>query len=203
MSYDHRSGRFSGLGCWDPSVCKSHQLHVHIHRTATTTIQFRSYSQVAAGPVLLAITQDGLLHFFSVALQIPGYLSLKCSLQLPPRARNIRASIISTERRIHCVSWREILRSRFRASLTPTDFCLAVCVDIASYVVVEWVAFWKNWSGVHLVEMDLIMFPCASWLWSSQWDRQRGDLCSCRRRWLCGAIFLSLAYGVVAQLARA
>lgn len=62
------------------------------HRTATTTIQFRSYSRVAAGPVLLAATQDGLLRFFSVALQIQGYLSLKCSLQLPPRARNIRAS---------------------------------------------------------------------------------------------------------------
>ena len=50
------------------------------HKSATTTIQFRTFSRLAAGPVLLAATQDGLLRFFSVAPQIDGYLSLKCSL---------------------------------------------------------------------------------------------------------------------------
>lgn len=63
-----------------------------VHKSSTTTVQFRTFSRLAAGPVLLVASQDGLIRFFGVALRIEGYLSLRCSLQLPPRARNIRAS---------------------------------------------------------------------------------------------------------------
>ncbi|KAH9556510.1 hypothetical protein CY35_07G032100 [Sphagnum magellanicum] len=63
-----------------------------VHKSSTTTVQFRTFSRLAAGPVLLVASQDGLIRFFGIALRIEGYLSLRCSLQLPPRARNIRAS---------------------------------------------------------------------------------------------------------------
>ncbi|XP_024520525.1 WD repeat-containing protein 13 [Selaginella moellendorffii] len=61
-------------------------------KSTTTTVQFRIFSRLAGGPVLLASNQDGSLRFFSVALQVNGYLTLRCSLHLPPLARNTRAS---------------------------------------------------------------------------------------------------------------
>ncbi|KAG6653362.1 WD repeat-containing protein 13-like isoform X2 [Carya illinoinensis] len=40
------------------------------HKSAVTTVQYRSFSLLAHGPVLLSCTQDGSLSFFSVALEI-------------------------------------------------------------------------------------------------------------------------------------
>lgn len=99
----------------------------HRHRSSSrqkspvTTVEYRSFSLLARGPVLLTCTQDGSLSFFrfgrkiwllfcfkiftlfsfftdkmivchSVALEIQGYLTLRCSLKLTPRIYNIRAS---------------------------------------------------------------------------------------------------------------
>lgn len=57
-----------------------------------TTVQYRSFSLLAGGPVLLTCTKDGSLSFFSVALEVQGYLTLRCSLKLTPRIHSIRAS---------------------------------------------------------------------------------------------------------------
>jgi len=92
------------------------------HKSAVTTVQYRSFSLLARGPVLLTCTQDGNLSFFrfknnlplipsafsclfelifllrtnvgyySVALEIKGYLTLRCSLKLAPRIHKIQAS---------------------------------------------------------------------------------------------------------------
>lgn len=61
-------------------------------KAPSTSLHFHSFSEMANGPVLLACTLDGSLRFFSVALEVDGYLSLKCALQLSPRAHNIKAS---------------------------------------------------------------------------------------------------------------
>jgi WD40 repeat protein len=98
-----------------------------LHKSATTTIQFRTYSRLAAGPVLLAATQDGLLRFFTVALQVEGYLSLKCSLQLPPRARNIRASfcpLLSLQKGEFIVSGHEDSNVYFYDFTRPRHPCV-------------------------------------------------------------------------------
>lgn len=96
------------------------------HKSPVTTVQYRSFSLLARGPVLLSCTQDGNLSFFrfrnsfqlprlhsvlcfwtrfsmehlhwctvlycSVALEINGYLTLRCSLKLAPRVHKFRAS---------------------------------------------------------------------------------------------------------------
>jgi len=93
------------------------------HKSPVTTVQYRSFSLLARGPVLLTCTQDGNLSFFrfkkkfsitpsaftslflnsfffgalilvycSVALEINGYLTLRCSLKLAPRIHKIQAS---------------------------------------------------------------------------------------------------------------
>ncbi|MCO5577645.1 hypothetical protein L7F22_031476 [Adiantum nelumboides] len=81
----------------------------HVHRcrlglrrkSPIMNVQFKTFSLLANGPVLLASTQDGTIRFFSVTLEIHGYLSLRCSLQLTPWARNVHASfcpILSLEK---------------------------------------------------------------------------------------------------------
>lgn len=50
-------------------------------RSPVTVVQYRTFSLLARGPVLLTCTQDGSLSFFSVALEIKGYLTLRCSLK--------------------------------------------------------------------------------------------------------------------------
>eukprot|EP00850_Spirogloea_muscicola_P009523 SM000053S17480 [mRNA] locus=s53:658233:662868:+ [translate_table: standard] len=64
----------------------------HQTQRTITSVHFRTHSLLAGGAVLLAAEVGGALRFFSVAVEVGGYLSLKCSLQLPRRARNIRAS---------------------------------------------------------------------------------------------------------------
>ncbi|KAL7206781.1 hypothetical protein ACSBR2_019483 [Camellia fascicularis] len=61
-------------------------------KSPVTTVQYRTFSLLARGPVLLTFTQDGSLSFFSVSLEIQGYLTLRCSLKLAPRLHSIRAS---------------------------------------------------------------------------------------------------------------
>lgn len=106
----------------------SHRISLKgLHKSATTTIQFRTFSRLAAGPVLLAATQDGLLRFFTVALQIEGYLSLKFSLQLPPRARNIRASfcpLLSLQKGEFIVSGHEDSNVYFYDFTRPRHPCV-------------------------------------------------------------------------------
>lgn len=79
-------------------------------RSPIMNVQFRTFSLLANGPVLLASTQDGTIRFFSVALEIHGYLSLRCSLQLTPWARNVHASfcpLLSLEKGEFIVSGSE------------------------------------------------------------------------------------------------
>jgi hypothetical protein len=73
------------------SLSRSHR-HRTNHKSPVTTVKYRSFSLLASGPVLLTCTQDGNLSFFSVALQIKGYLTLRCSLKLAPRIHRIQAS---------------------------------------------------------------------------------------------------------------
>ncbi|KAK8505863.1 hypothetical protein V6N12_042887 [Hibiscus sabdariffa] len=54
--------------------------------------QYRSFSLMAKGPVLLTCTQDGIILFFSVSLESQGYLTLRCSLKLSSRVHSVRAS---------------------------------------------------------------------------------------------------------------
>ncbi|XP_076914222.1 uncharacterized protein LOC143573149 [Bidens hawaiensis] len=62
------------------------------HKTEFTTIQYRTFSLMTQGPVLLSLTRDGCLSFFSVSLELQGYLTLRCSLKLDSRVHSIRAS---------------------------------------------------------------------------------------------------------------
>ncbi|GKV24143.1 hypothetical protein SLEP1_g33793 [Rubroshorea leprosula] len=70
----------------------------HRHKTSSTskspvtTVQYRSFSLLAGGPVLLTCTQHGNLSIFSVALEVQGYLTLRCSLKLSLRIHSIRAA---------------------------------------------------------------------------------------------------------------
>jgi len=104
------------------SISRSHRNRSSKSRSPITTVEYRTFSLVARGPVLLACTQDGSLCFFrfyfpetiwlhqsvsyplgcyslfehgalcSVALEIQGYLTLLCSLKLAPRVHRIHAS---------------------------------------------------------------------------------------------------------------
>ncbi|KAJ9177811.1 hypothetical protein P3X46_012983 [Hevea brasiliensis] len=74
------------------ALSRSHRHRNSKSKSPVTTVQYRSFSLLAGGPVLLTCTQDGNLSFFSVALEIQGYLTLRCSLKLAPRLHSIRAS---------------------------------------------------------------------------------------------------------------
>ncbi|XP_052192899.1 uncharacterized protein LOC127801641 [Diospyros lotus] len=75
------------------SLSRSHRNRSGSKRKSpVTTVQYRTFSLLAQGPVLLTFTQDGSLSFFSVSLEIQGYLTLRCSLKLVPRIHSIRAS---------------------------------------------------------------------------------------------------------------
>ncbi|KAL7002666.1 hypothetical protein U1Q18_003821 [Sarracenia purpurea var. burkii] len=83
VSMDSRTG----------SLSRSHSNRSGSKRkSAVTTVQYKTFSLLARGPVLLAFTRDGSLSFFSVSLEIQGYLTLRCSLKLSPRLHSIRAS---------------------------------------------------------------------------------------------------------------
>ncbi|EPS72492.1 hypothetical protein M569_02261, partial [Genlisea aurea] len=61
-------------------------------KSPVTTVQYRTFSLLAGGPVLLTFCRDGSLSFFSVSPEVQGYLTLGCSLKLAPRLNSIHAS---------------------------------------------------------------------------------------------------------------
>ncbi|KAG6508456.1 hypothetical protein ZIOFF_033830 [Zingiber officinale] len=74
------------------AISRSHKNRSIRSKSPITTVQYRTFSFVARGPVLLACARDGNICFFSVALEVQGYLTLLCSLKLAPRSHNIGAS---------------------------------------------------------------------------------------------------------------
>ncbi|KAG6552011.1 hypothetical protein Mapa_006317 [Marchantia paleacea] len=110
------------------AMAHGHRTSKGIHRKSpATSVQFRTFSLLAGGPVLLVANQDGSLRFFSVAMEVDGYLSLKCSLKLPPRARNIRASfcpLLSLERGEFIVSGNEDTNVYFYDFTRPKRPCV-------------------------------------------------------------------------------
>ncbi|CAK7329643.1 unnamed protein product [Dovyalis caffra] len=93
----------------------------------TTTVQYRSFSLLAGGPVLLTCTQDGSLSFFSVALEIKGYLTLRCTLKLAPRVHSIRASfcpLLSLEKGEYVVAGSEDSNVYFYDLTRPKHTCV-------------------------------------------------------------------------------
>ncbi|XP_041013302.1 WD repeat-containing protein 13-like [Juglans microcarpa x Juglans regia] len=97
------------------------------HKSAVTTVQYRSFSLLARGPVLLSCTQDGSLSFFSVALEIQGYLTLRCSLKLTPRIHKIQASfcpLLSLEKGEYIVAGSEDSNVYFYDLTRPRHTCV-------------------------------------------------------------------------------
>ncbi|XP_074555799.1 uncharacterized protein LOC141811669 [Curcuma longa] len=74
------------------AISRSHKNRSIRNKSPITTVQYRTFSFVARGPVLLACARDGNICLFSVALEVQGYLTLLCSLKLAPRSHNIGAS---------------------------------------------------------------------------------------------------------------
>lgn len=97
------------------------------HKSPVTTVQYRSFSLLAGGPVLLTSTQDGNLSFFSVALEIKGYLTLRCSLKLAPRIHKIQASfcpLLSLEKGEFIVAGSEDSNVYFYDLTRPKHTCV-------------------------------------------------------------------------------
>ncbi|XP_077233743.1 transducin/WD40 repeat-like superfamily protein [Tasmannia lanceolata] len=96
-------------------------------KTPITTVQYRTFSLLTRGPVLLVCTQDGSLSFFSVALEVQGYLTLCCSLKLAPRVHSIRASfcpLLSLEKGEFIVSGSEDSNVYFYDLTRPKHTCV-------------------------------------------------------------------------------
>ncbi|KAF3785152.1 WD repeat-containing protein 13 [Nymphaea thermarum] len=101
MSIDSHTGALS----------RSHRNRsISKNKSRITTVQYRTFSLLARGPVLLTCSQDGTISFFSVTLEIKGYLTLRCSLKIPPRTHGIHASfcpLLSLEKGEFIVSGSE------------------------------------------------------------------------------------------------
>ncbi|XP_058110469.1 uncharacterized protein LOC131253478 [Magnolia sinica] len=96
-------------------------------KSPITTVQYRTFSLLARGPVLLVCTQDGSMSFFSVALEIQGYLTLRCSLKLAPRVHSIHASfcpLLSLEKGEFIVSGSEDSNVYFYDLTKPKHTCV-------------------------------------------------------------------------------
>ncbi|PON77408.1 Guanine nucleotide-binding protein, beta subunit [Trema orientale] len=96
-------------------------------KSRVTTVQYRSFSLLARSPVLLTCTQDGYLSFFSVALEVQGYLTLRCSLKLTPRIHSIRASfcpLLSPEKGEYIVAGSEDSNVYFYDLTRPKHTCV-------------------------------------------------------------------------------
>lgn len=96
-------------------------------KSPVSTVQYRSFSLLARGPVLLTCTQDGNLSFFSIALEVQGYLTLRCSLKLAPRIHSIRASfcpLLSLEKGEYIVAGSEDSNVYFYDLTRPKHTCV-------------------------------------------------------------------------------
>ncbi|GMH16268.1 hypothetical protein Nepgr_018109 [Nepenthes gracilis] len=96
-------------------------------KSPVSVVQYRTFSLLARGPVLLACTQDGSLSFFSVALEVSGYLTLRCSLKLTPRVHRIHASfcpLLSLEKGEFIVAGSEDSNVYFYDLTRPRHTCV-------------------------------------------------------------------------------
>lgn len=96
-------------------------------KSPVTTVQYRSFSLLARGPVLLMCTRDGFLSFFSVALEVQGYLTLRCALKLTPRIHSIRVSfcpLLSLEKGEYVVAGSEDSNVYFYDLTRPRHPCV-------------------------------------------------------------------------------
>ncbi|XP_048492213.1 uncharacterized protein LOC104904305 isoform X2 [Beta vulgaris subsp. vulgaris] len=96
-------------------------------KSPVSVVQYRTFSLLARGPVLLTCTQDGSLAFFSVALEVKGYLTLRCSLKLTPRVHRIRASfcpLLSLEKGEFIVAGSEDSNVYFYDLTRPRHTCV-------------------------------------------------------------------------------
>ncbi|KAI3786339.1 hypothetical protein L1987_39946 [Smallanthus sonchifolius] len=139
LDYDH-TGQFIFCGDAQGSIysvkVNSHQGTLsRTHRTRSiskqksefTTIQYRTFSLMTQGPVLLSLTRDGTLSFFSVSLELQGYLTLRCSLKLAPRLHSIRASfcpLLSLEKGEYIVIGSEDAAVYFYDLTRPKNTCV-------------------------------------------------------------------------------
>ncbi|KAB2035982.1 hypothetical protein ES319_D04G191600v1 [Gossypium barbadense] len=91
------------------------------------TVQYRSFSLMTKGPVLLTCTQDGSLSFFSINLESQGYLTLRCSLKLTSRIHTIRASfcpLLSHDKGEYIVAGSEDTHVNFYDLTRPKHTCV-------------------------------------------------------------------------------
>ncbi|KAH6780084.1 Transducin/WD40 repeat-like superfamily protein [Perilla frutescens var. hirtella] len=97
------------------------------HPSPITTVQYRTFSLLARGPVLLTFSQDGSLSFFSVSLEVQGYLTIRCALKLTPRLHSIRASfcpLLSLEKGEYIVAGSEDTNVYFYDLTRPKHACV-------------------------------------------------------------------------------
>ncbi|KAK6159505.1 hypothetical protein DH2020_006819 [Rehmannia glutinosa] len=97
------------------------------HKSPVTTVQYRTFSLLARGPVLLTLSRDGSLSFFSVSLEVQGYLTLRCALKLAPRLHSIRASfcpLLSLEKGEYIVAGSEDANVYFYDLTRPRHTCV-------------------------------------------------------------------------------
>ncbi|XP_019169258.1 PREDICTED: WD repeat-containing protein 13-like isoform X2 [Ipomoea nil] len=96
-------------------------------RAAVTTVQYRTFSPLARGPGLLSFNRDGNLSFYSVSLEVKGYLTLRCSLKLSPRMHSIRASfcpLLSLEKGEYIVAGSDDTNVYFYDLTRPNRTCV-------------------------------------------------------------------------------
>ncbi|KAL7156587.1 hypothetical protein ABFS83_02G019600 [Erythranthe nasuta] len=97
------------------------------HKSPVTTVQYRTFSLLARGPVLLTFCRDGSLSFFSVSLEVQGYLTVRCALKLAPRLHSIRASfcpLLSLEKGEYIVAGSEDANVYFYDLTRPRHTCV-------------------------------------------------------------------------------
>ncbi|KAL6517332.1 hypothetical protein OROMI_033033 [Orobanche minor] len=96
-------------------------------KSPVTVVQYRMFSLLAQGPVLLTFCRDGSLSFFSVSLEVQGYLTLRCALKLTPRLHSIRASfcpLLSLEKGEYIVAGSEDANVYFYDLTRPRHTCV-------------------------------------------------------------------------------